>query len=231
MGRIAAALDYAPFLDVLGLAEVLGVGLQRVQGLLGELAIRGFIEGHGYSNRPELGNARITAAGYERLDDLLGVSASPSMTAVSREVLSYLDGDDFRSRFPSAARSWEHASNLLAGPEPNSGMIGYACREAMQAFAGELVELHRVADPPPRTSVTLSIQAVAIREHVGKSKSEFYAALVKYWSSVYDLSQRQAKNAVREGEELTPDDARRVVFQTAVVMHELAQVPIAEERG
>lgn len=47
-------------------------------------------------------------------------------------------------------------------------------------------------------------------------------ALVVYWGTVSDLIQRQEHGAQKEGEALRWEDGRRVVFQTAVVMFEIA---------
>ena len=51
--------------------------------------------------------------------------------------------------------------------------------------------------------------------------SEMLKALVMYWGTVMDITQRQEHGSQREGGELTWEDARRVVFQTAVVMFEV----------
>ncbi len=44
---------------------------------------------------------------------------------------------------------------------------------------------------------------------------------MSYWGTVSDLAQRQEHAAEREGEALTADDARRVVWYSALVMYEL----------
>lgn len=49
----------------------------------------------------------------------------------------------------------------------------------------------------------------------------FLDALITYWGTVSDLVQRQEHGALREGEPLKWIDARRVVFQTAIVMLEI----------
>ena len=47
-------------------------------------------------------------------------------------------------------------------------------------------------------------------------------AVIVYWGTVSDLVQRQEHGAAKEGEALTWEDARRVVFQTVNLFHELA---------
>jgi hypothetical protein len=47
------------------------------------------------------------------------------------------------------------------------------------------------------------------------------AALLEYWSSINDLTQRQEHGAQREGRQLTAEDARRTIFHTLIVMYEI----------
>jgi hypothetical protein len=49
-------------------------------------------------------------------------------------------------------------------------------------------------------------------------------ALLAYWGTVNDLVQRQEHGGQKEREPLKWEDGRRVVFQTAVVMFEIARV-------
>jgi len=46
-------------------------------------------------------------------------------------------------------------------------------------------------------------------------------SLVSCWEAAIDLVQRQEHGANKEGEPLVWEDARRVVFQTMMVMYEL----------
>ena len=55
---------------------------------------------------------------------------------------------------------------------------------------------------------------------LGSTERPFIDALIAYWGTVSDLASRQEHGAQREGEPLTREDARRIVFQTAVVMFE-----------
>lgn len=86
--------------------------------------------------------------------------------------------------------------------------------------------MYHIADPPPADQVSKRIRAIASKANLGERTAGFIAALVEYWSTTYDMTQRQAKNAQREGEQLTLNDARRVVFHIAVVMHEVSRLPI-----
>jgi hypothetical protein len=61
------------------------------------------------------------------------------------------------------------------------------------------------------------------KQQVGKTHQAFLDALLAYWGTVSDLVQRQEHGGLREREPLTWEDTRRVVFQTAIVMFEIAQ--------
>ena len=49
-------------------------------------------------------------------------------------------------------------------------------------------------------------------------------ALLDYWEALVDLGQRQVHGGQKGGEPLLPEDGRRLVFQTAIVMFEIARV-------
>jgi len=53
--------------------------------------------------------------------------------------------------------------------------------------------------------------------------SAFLDALLVYWGTACDLVQRQEHGSQREGAPLTWEDARRVVFQTMLVMYEVGR--------
>jgi hypothetical protein len=67
------------------------------------------------------------------------------------------------------------------------------------------------------------IRAVLSTRERSAAHQAFLTALLSYWGTVSDLVQRQEHGAQKEGEPLTWEDARRVVFQTAVVMFEIAR--------
>jgi hypothetical protein len=47
------------------------------------------------------------------------------------------------------------------------------------------------------------------------------AGLTDYWEALVDLVERQVHGAQKEGQALTWEDARRIVFQTMAVMYEV----------
>jgi hypothetical protein len=139
---------------------------------------------------------------------------------VEAEVRRTLDGVSFRERHPSAYERWVKAESALWGAEMPTEFttIGHACREALQLFVTDLIVAHypeRVNADPQMTvdrlrAVLPVVQSDAVREN-----------LLAYFGSVSDLVQRQEHGAQKEHEALVWEDARRVVFQTAMVMFEL----------
>jgi hypothetical protein len=102
--------------------------------------------------------------------------------------------------------------------------IGHFCREALQEFATALADEHQPADVDKDIQHTVArIKAVLglRRGDLGKTEKQFLDALITYWGTVSDLSQRQEHGAQKEGELLIWEDSRRVVFQTAIVMFEV----------
>jgi hypothetical protein len=63
---------------------------------------------------------------------------------------------------------------------------------------------------------------MARKSSLGKKEAAFLDALVPYWGTVSDLAQRQEHGSQRDEEQepLIWEDARRLVFQALVVMHE-----------
>jgi hypothetical protein len=59
------------------------------------------------------------------------------------------------------------------------------------------------------------------RQQLGSTEWRFLDALLAYWGALTDLMQRQAHGALKKGEMLGWEDARRVVFHTAIVMFEI----------
>jgi hypothetical protein len=83
-------------------------------------------------------------------------------------------------------------------------------------------------DPPdvesdPQKTVA-RLKAVLAKVQLPDAVKEFEEALLAYFGTVSDLIQRQEHGAQKEGEGLMWEDARRVVFQTALVMFELDRV-------
>lgn len=145
------------------------------------------------------------------------------LAQVEHEPVRYIEGAEFKARYPEAAHKWAHAARLLAeDPIWNTTRIGHDCREALAAFASALVDRHNAHEFGSGGGTVDSVRAV-IKGHrppLGETVSAFLDALVAYWGTVSDLAQRQEHAAQREGEPLIAVDARRVVWYSALVMYE-----------
>lgn len=131
---------------------------------------------------------------------------------------------DLVEAFDDAAQRWREAEDLLwrMNAEDHLTAIGHKCREALQSFAQGLYERHCPDSEQLLKGQTHNkIRAVlsAERSTLGK-KTE--AALNAYWEAVNDLAERAEHGSQREGRPLLWEDARRLVFQTLLVMVEVA---------
>jgi hypothetical protein len=139
---------------------------------------------------------------------------------------SHVDSESFRNRFPDAFALWTRAEELLwkGETEEHYTTIGHICREAIQEFADVLARQYEVAENLPDKARTIGrLKAVIEKQRavIPSTVSPFLGVLVNYWSSVNDLIQRQEHGAQREGQELTWEDARRVVFAALVLLTEI----------
>jgi hypothetical protein len=73
------------------------------------------------------------------------------------------------------------------------------------------------AGPTPKIRAALR----AAGERLGSTERDALDTLTAWWSSVYDLAQRQEHGAQREGQPLVYEDSRRLVFMTTIVMSEI----------
>lgn len=132
--------------------------------------------------------------------------------------------DEFRRRHPRAIEKWESAERALWSSDSQTKLtsIGHMCREALQAFATESLGLVGDPDADPDVQHPVSRMRTVIN---GRTQSEALRhlsdALLAYWGAFNDVVQRQEHGAAKEGEGISWEDGRRVVFQTLVVMHEV----------
>ena len=145
---------------------------------------------------------------------------------VDQEVCRYLDAQVFRQQCTAAYDKWVDANRQLwsARVERDLAGVGHLCRQAMQSFATCMVERfeplnvdtnqqHDVEPSPCRTAA--SFRAAWVH---GEAVSRRAGGV---------LGHRQRPRATpgawrnREAEPLAHEDARRLVFQTAVVMFEV----------
>ena len=145
---------------------------------------------------------------------------------LTEEIHRYLDTDTFKHKYPRAYERWARAEALLWSSDAATQMttIGHLCREAVQELATALVDVYQpqgVATDVKKTVARLKAVLNMHTNQMGETGQAFVEALVAYWGSVNDLIQRQEHGGQMEGEGLTWEDGRRLVFQTAIVMFEV----------
>lgn len=198
--------------------------LRIVQADLEVLASCGWINPR-YGDRMLVSGFSVTPNGLAAYEELKR-RAGASVVQVEAEVRRYLDSEAFAARYPRAHEKWRQAEEPLWGTESQQALttIGHHCREAMQIFASELVTTYplpkAIPDPANTVERVRSVLTLA-REKLGEVERAFLDALLAYWGTVADLSQRQEHGTLKEGKSLEWEDARRLVFQTAVVMFEI----------
>lgn len=160
----------------------------------------------------------ILRVGYQHYED---VKAGTGLAQVEAEVVRFLDSEGFKQRHPAAHMRWFAASRALCNNDAEDGLtaIGLACREALQEFATELVRTYRPEGAPAEVNKDYARVKAVIeqqRDRLGERVSALLDALLNYMGAATDLVQRQV-----HGQDLTWEDARRAVFQTAIVMYEV----------
>ncbi len=170
-------------------------------------------------------NFSITPLGFKYSQWLREVSGEP-VQRVTDETRTYLASEAFRSRYPVVYEKWAQAEAALWGEDSASQLttIGHLCREALQEFTSVIVE--QVKPPNLNSEKTMTVARMrAVLDHLagqlGTTEKPFLDALLAYRGTLGDLVQRQEHGAQKEGKLLEWDDARRVVFQTAVVIFEI----------
>ncbi len=144
----------------------------------------------------------------------------------------YLDSAAFAARHPDAFAKWQQAEVLLWSSDSTQQhtAIGHHCREAMQFFATSLVEAFKPDPVDSDTAKTVSrIRAVLgqARPTMSDRVYSMLDALLHYWGTVTDLTNRQEHGAQKENRALSWEDSRRQVFQTAIVMFEFDRTLLA----
>ncbi len=149
-----------------------------------------------------------------------------STERIQSSVKRFLDGDRFRLSYPLAFSKWTKAELQLWASDSTHDLstIGHLCREAMQEFASTLVERYK----PPTVDVAKAHDVARLRAVIKQragtlpdTLTPFLEALVVYWGTLSDLVQRQEHAGQKEGRPVTWEDARRIVFHTAIVFLEL----------
>ena len=173
------------------------------------------------------GNKRFTLKpiSYKYFEWLMKQQGKP-VERIEKNILKYIELDQFKTTHSEAYKKLKLAEEKLwtNDSQEHFTAIGHHCREAMQEFTDKLYDGvfgKESADTKPSTVKRLQ----EIIEKKGAEKGEtvkpFLDALLAYWGTLSDLVQRQEHGGQKEGEPLTWEDSRRVVFQTVNVMVEL----------
>ena len=133
---------------------------------------------------------------------------------------------DFQRKYPTGYQKWSQAEKLLGQTDTEQQLttIGHLCREAIQGFSEALVDHHKppnVTDDKAKSVARVRAILEMRRQQLGSTERRFLDALLAYWGAITDLIQRQEHGALKKGEMLVWEDARRVVFHTAIVMFEI----------
>lgn len=169
-------------------------------------------------------NYFVTPAGYQHYETAKRLRGGP-VQQMEAEVRSFLDADAFSSAYPGAFAKWTAAVDRLwsADSAGEATTIGHLLREALQEFATALVERHDPPDAPDNPAKDVArIRSVlrSVDDRLGSAECALLDALLGYWGAVTDLAQRQEHGSQREGQPLEWEDARRLVFQVAILFFE-----------
>jgi hypothetical protein len=167
----------------------------------------------------------VTPAGLKYYESMILREKQP-VRAIEREITKYLDSNEFVKKYPKAFEKWQSADTLLwsGGSERNLTTLGHLCREAIQEFMSSIIAKYNLLKDEPEKDKTVSRLRIVInsrKNFLGDSEKQFLDALLSYWGTISDLIQKQEHDSQKEGDPLTWEDGRRVVFQTAIVMFEV----------
>jgi hypothetical protein len=167
----------------------------------------------------------VTPEGFKYYEEMKMTEGEP-IQRIQSSVKDYLDSNRFQKNYPCAYKKWLAAEQLLWSTETNKqlSVVGHNCREAMQEFVTTLVESLKpngVEQDKAKHIIRLKAVIAHRSTKLGKTLPKFLNALIEYWGTVSDLVQRQEHAGQKEGEPVTWEDARRVVFQTAITMYEI----------
>ncbi len=145
---------------------------------------------------------------------------------VENTVMSYLQSEHFISKYKIVFEKWSMAQDRLWSADNQTQLttIGHLCRESMQEFTEVLINECGLQDDYPDKSKTVArLKGVLTKKKkvLPSTLKPLLDSLIDYWGCVSDIVQRQEHGATKEGEELIWEDARRVVFNTFIVMFEI----------
>jgi hypothetical protein len=171
----------------------------------------------------------VSPEGFSFYEEIKRAEGEP-IERVEAEVRHMLSRD-VMGAYPEAAERWREAEDLLwkSDAEQQLTAIGHKCREALQSFAQSLYEQHCPdSEALPREKTLNKICAVLERHKASLGKTTvrflnvYWEAVNAYWEAVNDLAERAEHGSQQEDRPLLWEDGRRLVFQTLLVMVELA---------
>lgn len=167
----------------------------------------------------------VTPTGFAYYDHLKKQLGQPTQR-IESSIRSHLSVEEFQKQHPLAYKKWCEAEELLWASDSETQLttIGHLCREAIQEFATALVDRFQPAgvDDDKAHDINRIRSVLELRaSRLGDAERSFLDALLRYWREVSSLIQREEHGGQKEGRSLVWEDARRVVFQTAVVMFEV----------
>jgi hypothetical protein len=168
----------------------------------------------------------VMPSGFKYYEYLKQRTGQP-VQRIEASIRNYLGGDFFQQKYAQGYQKWLSAETMLwsSDSEQRLTTIGHLCREAMQEFASDIVEQYQPQNvSQDKAHIVARIRAVLDLQsrQLGVTYKPFLDALLAYWGTVSDLIQRQEHGGQKEGQPLVWEDARCVVFQTAIVMFEIS---------
>jgi hypothetical protein len=144
-------------------------------------------------------------------------------SALGSTAVAYIDDYRFRESYPRTYERWLLAVALFEDdPEKHADRIGDECRKSLAEYADELAETFEV-EVPDRAGTYAKVQVVLNARATGSAAGDIASALMRYWKATSGATQSLAHAGARRADQrpLQGEDARRAVFNTLFVMHEI----------
>jgi hypothetical protein len=163
----------------------------------------------------------VTPFGYQYFEFLKLQRGAP-IERITREVRSYVDADQFRTRYPAAAKKLAEAETMLWAMDADAKQttIGHLCRESLQEFVDILNQVSGTEGGSDKARTISRLKVLAASRQTSPAVRTYLTSLVELFGAVSDLAQRQEHGASKEGEPITWLDGKRLVFATLFVLSE-----------
>jgi len=171
-------------------------------------------------------NFDVTSQGYRYYEHLKSKKGE-SIHRIETTIREHINSLEFQNKYPEAFLKWSQAEESLWHTDTQKQLttIGHLCREALQGFTNILVERHKPSDVNPDITKTIQrLKTVLETVIISEKKKDLLIGLLTYWNAVNGIVQRQEHGAYKDGEQIIWEDARRVVFQTMIIMFEIDKI-------